>query len=70
MTLLFDGKTFAETLRSDISLGKVAPQIGTTLMLVAALDPNTTYSGTNRVHDSSGDETIVGVALKKWIRFG
>jgi hypothetical protein len=68
MTLLFDGKMFAEGLRSDISLGKVAPQIGTTLMLANGTNPAETYQGTAWVHDTSGDVTIDGDAFKKWIR--
>jgi hypothetical protein len=68
MTLLFDGKMFAEGLRQDITLGKVAPQLGTTLMLTADKNPNSMYPGTHWINDSSGDQTISDVALKKWIR--
>jgi hypothetical protein len=68
MTLLFNGRMYADQVRSDISLGKIAPQLGTTLMLAANIDPNILYVGTTWIHDTAGDETVGGVALKKWIR--
>jgi hypothetical protein len=68
MTLLFDGRMYAERVRTDITLGNIVPPIGTTLMLIATEDPNTKYPNTTWHNEAAGDIVVNTNTYKKWIR--
>jgi hypothetical protein len=70
MSLINIGKEYSEEVREDISLGKIAPQIGSQLTYTDATNPNTLYRGTTWIVEDNYQATVnqVNYDLVKWFR--
>jgi hypothetical protein len=70
MSLINIGKEYSEEVREDISLGKIAPQIGSQLTYTDATNPNTLYPGTTWIVEDNYQATVnqVNYDLVKWLR--
>jgi hypothetical protein len=72
MALINIGKEYSEEVREDITLGKIAPQVGSELTYTDATNPNTLYPGTTWVQDTTYENSVLisgtSYVLTKWIR--